>query len=77
MDDDDLYTGRDGSWQVLPRWAKGISIFVGLPAWLTLIIGVFSGGPDTCLVLIAFGAFAGVAILQGVLLFRAYWRMEL
>jgi hypothetical protein len=77
MDDDDLYSGGDGHWRVLPRWAKRVSILVGLPAWLALMIGVFSGRANTHLVLVAFGAFAGVAILQTVLLFRAYWRMEL
>jgi len=41
------------------------------------MIGVLSGKADTHFMLVAFGAFAGTAILQTVLVFRAYWRMEL
>ena len=76
-DNDDLSSFRDGHWRVLPAWVKAVSMLVGLPSFIVLMIGTFRGDFDSTLQTVAFGAFAGVALLQMAFLFRAYWRMEL
>jgi len=76
-EDEDLYTSNRGHWRVLPPWAKAITIIIGMPAWLVLMVSVFWGEPDGRVSFIAFCIFGGVAVLQTLLLVRAYWRMEL
>jgi hypothetical protein len=75
--DRDLSTFRDGHWRVQPRWAKALTLLVALPAWIVWMVSVFTGTPDGTLQTVAFGAFATIALLQLVFVFRAYRRMEL
>jgi hypothetical protein len=77
-EDDDAETSIQANhWRVLPRWAKAVSIGVGLPAWIVLASGVVTGRWDTPINHAAFITFAAVAVLQTALLFRSYWKMEL
>jgi len=76
-EDEDLYTSNRGHWRVLPGWAKAITVLVGVPAWLVLMLGVFTDKADSRTAFVAFCVFGSVAVLQTVLIFRAYWRMEL
>lgn len=76
-EDDDLYSHRDGHWRVLPRWVKGVTIAIGLPAWLVLLASLFLGGIGSRYQMAAFAVFLGVAVLQIIFFLKAYWRMEL
>jgi hypothetical protein len=76
-EEEDLYTSNRGHWRALPPWAKAVTIFVGIPAWLVLMVSVFRGETDSRISFVAFCIFGSVAVLQTLLLFRAYWRMEL
>lgn len=74
---DDPSSFRDGHWRVQPTWVKALAVGIALPAWLVLLAGVFTGHIHTRLNTAAFIAFAAVAILQMVFVYRAYWRMDL
>jgi hypothetical protein len=76
-EEEDLCASNRGHWRALPQWAKAITIFIGVPAWLVLMASVFRGEPDGGTSFVAFCTFGGVAVLQTLLLVRAYWRMEL
>ena len=75
--DDDLYTHRNGHWKVLPRWVKYLTALLGLPAWAVIAASIFLGGNGSSYQIIAFSIFVSVVLLQGVFIFRAYWRMDL
>lgn len=76
-EDDDLSSFRYGHWRVQPKWVKALTVGIALPAWLVLMTDVFTGNTDSRLNTAAFIAFATVAILQMIFVFRAYWRMDL
>jgi sterol desaturase/sphingolipid hydroxylase (fatty acid hydroxylase superfamily) len=75
--DDDLSSFRDGHWRVQPRWVKALALLIALPAWVVLMVSIFTGTIGGTLQTVAFSAFAAVALLQLVFIFRAYWRMDL
>ena len=75
--DDDLYSLRDGLWQVQPRWVKALTLLIAVPAWLVFVTSIFFGTLGGTLQTIAFSVFAAVALLQLVFVVRAFWRMDL
>lgn len=76
-DDHDLSSLREAHWRLQPMWVKALTIGVAIPAWLVLMVGMFTGNIGGRLNNAALIAFAAVAALQMVFVFRAYWRMDL
>jgi hypothetical protein len=75
--DEDLYSLRDGLWQVQPRWVKALTLLIAVPAWLVFVTSIFAGTLGGTLQTIAFSAFAAVALLQLAFVVRAFWRVDL
>lgn len=74
---DDRSSLRDGHWSVQPSWVKALTIVIAVPALLVLVLSVFTGKIDNIVEGLAFGAFAAIALLQLIFVFRAFWRMDL
>jgi len=66
------------SWNILPRWLQRMTFFVGLPAWLALVVMIFTEAIFTMtLTMMIFAAFGTVGGLQTFFIARAVWRGEL
>ena len=74
---DSLSPLSNGHWKVQPRWLKALTILVAVPAWLVLMVSVFSGDIDATVETVALSAFVATFLLQVAFVFRAYWRMDL
>ena len=64
-------------WHVLPAWVKLITCVIAFPAWLVMAVCTFTGNYLTFVFNTAVCAFAAVALIQFVFLFRAFWRKDL
>ncbi|MDF2494230.1 MAG: hypothetical protein K0R27_4797 [Xanthobacteraceae bacterium] len=76
-DDADFSLNRDTQWDVLPGWVKVVAVTIGLPAWFVFVGSLFLGEVGSHYSVAAFVIFAAVAALQGIFVFRVYWRMGL
>ena len=67
----------DATW--LPRWAKRLIWFVGLPCWLGFAALIVTGAlfQHKMLLLLLFGGFFAAAAVAAFYQWRATWRGEI
>lgn len=65
------------AWAIQPSWSKLLICTVGIPAWLVIIFGVFSGSPNLPVMKFAGCCFGVVAVINNAFVFRALWRGDL
>ncbi len=64
------------AWAALPKWAKAVTLIIGLPAFLTMVYLVFAGEPrDSSRFVVPFVAFSGVCLVQIVCALRAFRKL--
>ena len=69
----------NSEWSIQPKWVKALSLGIGLPAWLLIMIDVLSedGISAAWVTYVAMALFAAVAVIQMLFIARAFWRMDL
>ena len=74
----DMREIRQAQWNAQPKWAKRYALFIGLPAWLFLVIYQVSDLTFSELgYKIAVGLFVSAAFVQLGCFFRSSWRMDI
>jgi len=66
-------------WRSQPRWARLYEAAFGIPAWLFLMVRMFTAQDPLATAMavkIAIGLFVSAALLQLTMFIRAFWKMD-